>query len=227
MNTKIAKITTKAIVSTNHPLLYFRSKEAKKQVMWIYSHLKSYIFKKCRLIDVGCGTGKQSFAAEGLGAEVVGIDCSIEAIKFANRIKKEINSNCQFVVGDYTNMLFENDMFDIAVFPKNIVECSYYEIEKLSSEIKRILKKEGKLIVTMKDGLKNISNDKIDSLNNYQTKTGRYNGEISLPDKKKYPYPTYFWTVPFAKYIFSNHFNLIEEKEIIDNYCFLVFSKNK
>lgn len=228
MEQKTAKLVTKAIISTNHPLLDFRSKEAEKQVNWIYRYLKSYIFKDCKLVDLGCGTGKQSFAAEEIGAKVIGIDCSKEAIKFANRVKKEINSSCCFTIGDYTDIPFRNNAFDIVVFPKNIIECSYCEIEKICSGVKRILKKNGKFIITMEDGLKSILDGKKDNFKNYYIKTGENRGKITIPDKKQYSYPTYFWTIPFAKYIISNYFKFLEEKRIKNScYYILVFVKNK
>jgi len=194
----------------------------------VYNYLKTYIFEKCKLIDLGCGAGKQSFVAEKLGAEVVGIDCSEEAIKFANHIKKEINSNCHFAIGDYTGTLLKKNAFDIAIFPKNIIECSYRETEKICLEVKRILKKSGKFIVTMEDGLEEILNGEKSNFANYHIKTGQNNGKIILPDKKQYSYPIYFWTIPFARHIISNHFTLLEEKKIKNSRChILVFIKNK
>lgn len=227
MKQKIAKLVTKAIVNTNHPLFDFRSKEAKKQTNWIRYYLKPYVTPRCRLIDLGCGTGKQSFTAEELGAKVCGIDCSREAIRFADRIKKEAGSDCQFIVADYTNLPFENNLFNVAIFPKNIIECSYREIEKLSIEVKRILKKSGKFVVTMKDELGNVCDNKTDDLKKYHLETGLHKGKIILPNKKQYSYPTYFWTIPFAKHIISNHLSLLKEKKIENNYHILIFHKNR
>lgn len=212
---EIAKKVTKAIVCYDHPLLDFRSGEAKKNVAWVYEFLKPYILNDCKLIDMGCGTGKQSFAVEELGAKVTGIDCSKEAIKYANRIKNKINSKCQFIVGDYTDMPFNKNTFDIAIFPKNIIECSYSEIDKLCLEVKRILKRNGKFIVSMEDGLnKAMQNKRGDSLRNYELKTGKFNNHIVLPNKKKHYYPIYLWTIAFAKQIFSRNFQLEEEVAI-------------
>lgn len=110
MKKEIAQKITKAIINTNHSLLDFRSKEAKKQIAWISQYLKPYITKKTQLIDIGCGTGKQSFEAEKLGAQVTGIDCSKEAINFANNIKKQLFSNCQFILEDYTKISFKKNL---------------------------------------------------------------------------------------------------------------------
>ncbi len=225
MEQKIAKKVTGAMLKFDHPLFDFRSKEAKEKVVWVCDFLKPYVKKDQLLVDIGCGTGKQSFAAEELGINVVGVDCSKEAIEFANRIKKEINSKCHFVVCDYVKMPFKKEIFDVAIFPKNIVECSYKEIEKLNLEVRRVLKKEGIFVVTMEDGIKRIILDKSVNVYNYNRKTGKFEGKIILPNKKQYSYPTYFWTIPFAKQIFSRDFKLTKEIKIDKDFSALVFCK--
>jgi len=224
MDSKIAKKLTGAIVKFNHPLFDFRSKEAKKNVAWVSKFVAPYVKSNCRLIDIGCGTGKQSFAAELLGAKVVGVDCSEPAIKYANKIKKQIGSRCQFFLEDYTKMTFGRNKFDVAIFPKNVIECSYGEIEKLSAEVKKILRRNAVFIVTMEDGLQKISNDKRQNfLKNIKILSGRIKERIVLPDKKGYEYPIYFWTVAFAINIFSKNFKLEKIKKIDSKHFMLVF----
>jgi len=224
MDPKIAKKLTGAIVKFGHPLLDYRSKEAKENVAWVSKFLTPYLKSNCALIDIGCGTGKQSFAAEKLGARVTGVDCSKVAIEYANEIKKKIGSRCQFILGDYTKMSFGRNKFDIAVFPKNIIECSYVEIEKISAGVKKILKRNGILIVTMEDGLQKIlKNKKQNFLENYKVFSGMIKEKIVLPNKKKYEYPIYFWTTAFATSVFSKNFNLETVKKIDPNLFMLVF----
>jgi len=223
MDAKIAKELTKAIVDFDHPLLDFRSREAKNNAKWVYNFLKPYLYKNCKLIDIGCGTGKQSFAMEELGADVAGLDCSKEAIEYANKIKKKIGSNCNFTVGEYTNIPIEDGAFNMAIFPKNIIECSYPEIEKLSFEVNRILKRNGKFVVTMEDGLEKLLRNKRRFLDNYDLSSGKFDDWITLPDSKKYYYPNYFWTLPFAKNIFSKKFKLLEEIKMDSNFFMLIF----
>ncbi len=222
MQKRIAQKITKAIVETGHPLLDFRSQEAREKTTWIKKFLKPYIPKNGLSLDLGCGTGKQSFAIEELGAQVVGIDCSEEAIAFANNIKEELSSKCSFVVGDYTSTPFSEETFGVAVFPNNIIECSYDEAEKLSKEVRRILKNFGFFVLTMEDGVKKIANEKNPEIN---FKNGAYTGKLRMPDGKSYNYPTYFWTIPFVKYIFKKQFKFIEEKDIDGKCTILIFQK--
>ena len=225
MNQVTARKITKSMIKIGHPLFDVRTKEAQEKTVWIFNILKPYIKKDCSLIDLGCGTGKQSFTVEKLGAKVVGIDCSKEAISFANYIKKETRSKCHFITCSYTKTSFRDSAFDIALFPRNIIECSYEEVEKLSLEINRILKKNGKFIVTMEDGILRAIQNKMTDFRNYQFKTGMFDDKISLPDNKKYFYPTYFWTIPFAKQIFSQNFKLEKEIKIDNNFYTLIFQK--
>ncbi len=222
MQKKIAQKVTKAIVETKHPLLDFRNGEAKAKTVWIKKFLKPYISEKGLAVDLGCGTGKQSFALEKLNTQVVGIDCSEEAIALADKIKGRLGSKCSFVVGDYTNTPFPEETFKLAVFPNNIIECSYDEAEKLSVEIKRILKTFGFLIITMEDGTKRLAGEKNPKIN---FKNGTYTGKLKMPNGKSYNYPTYFWTIPFVKYIFRKQFRFIEEKNIDGRCTALIFQK--
>lgn len=225
MDKKIARKINKAIIETNHPVLDFRTTEAKTRTKWIKKYLKPYINKKCRALDLGCGAGKQSFELECLGAEVTGIDCSRNAIDYAKKIKNNIGSNCLFFVGDFAKIPFQRSTFDLVIFPNNIIECSYDEIEKLTIEIKRILRKNGFFILTMEDGLnKMVRNKNFD--NNFDFDKGVYNSYVKIPKKKEYAYPTYFWTIPFAKHIFQKQFKLVDGRKIEEEKVLLVF-KNK
>lgn len=225
MNPKEAVKITKIILNTNHPLLDFRSEEAQKKVEWLYKYLKPYVFKECHLIDLGCGCGKQSFAAEKMGAKVVGIDCSKDAIKFADNIKKELKSNCRFVFSNYTKTPFQNNVFDVAIFPKNIIECSYNEIDELSREVRRILKNNGKFIITMEDGMENIAIKNTFDFKRFDIKSGMIKEKIAVPGKKEYLYPIYFWTVAFAKNIISRYLKLEKELKLKGGFYFLSFKK--
>ncbi len=225
MNPKKAVKITKIILDTNHPLLDFRSEEAQKKVDWIYKYLKPYIFKKCYLIDLGCGGGKQSFAAERIGAKVVGIDCSKDAIKFADRVKKELKSDCRFVISDYTKTPFQNNIFDIAIFPKNIIECSYGEMDELAREVKRILKNGGKFIMTMEDGVENIVRKNNLNFKDFNLKSGMIKEKISVPGKKECLYPIYFWTVAFTKNIIFRYLKLEKELKLKNGFYLLIFRK--
>ncbi len=75
------------------------------------------IFKNTTVIDIGCGSGRNSFVLKSFGAKkVIGIDISKSAIELANHRKKElgIGDEIEFLVGSALELPFEDNRFDIA-----------------------------------------------------------------------------------------------------------------
>jgi SAM-dependent methyltransferase len=64
------------------------------------------------LLDVGCGWGRWSVAAARAGFQPVGIDPSIEAVKAAGRIARQLGVEAHFLVADARYLPFASDVFD-------------------------------------------------------------------------------------------------------------------
>ncbi len=60
-------------------------------------------------------------------------------------------------------------------------------------------------------------------LDRYDTPSGSVVGHNTIPDKGKFFYPSYFWTVAFAKYIIEKHFLCKHMEQIEENLFILVF----
>jgi hypothetical protein len=112
------------------------------------------------------------------------------------------------------------------IFPLNIIEFGYADIEKLCKNLKLILDKNGLFIITIEDGLKNvlIGNDNREE---YSIKNGMHSVFHKIPNKGTFEYQFYFWTLPFAKHIISRYFSLVQEIEYKDNRFFLAFRNIK
>lgn len=96
--------------------------------------------KASKILDVGCGTGKNLEAFSEYGV-VHGIDNSIDAISFCRkRGLKDVT------LGSIEKMPYEGNSFD-AVTVLDVLE--HVDDFKALKEIKRILKKEGVLIITV------------------------------------------------------------------------------
>ena len=95
--------------------------------------------KNEKLLDVGCGTG---ISTEVWNCESFGIDPSEKLIEIA--IDKNEKSN--YIISAAENIPFEDDHFDYVVSITAIQNFS--DIDKALSEIKRVLKEEGRLIIT-------------------------------------------------------------------------------
>ncbi len=96
------------------------------------------------VLDVGCGSGHGSNNLARKFKRVCGVDVSEGAIKYAKENWQE--KNIDFVVGSGINIPFPRDTFDV------VVAFEVFEhIEKWESflqEIKRVLKKDGKLYIS-------------------------------------------------------------------------------
>lgn len=67
-----------------------------------------------KVLDVGCGIGGGDFyMAENYGAEVLGIDLSVNMISIALERAIGLKCACQFEVADCTKRVFANESFDV------------------------------------------------------------------------------------------------------------------
>lgn len=108
---------------------------------------ENYIFTGCsgkNILEYGCGPGSYAFSLAQKGAMVTGIDIADYAIKIADEKAKQENlSNIKFLVMDAENTSFDNNNFDL-ICGTGILH--HLDMRKASSEISRILKKDGQAV---------------------------------------------------------------------------------
>jgi len=209
-----------------HPMIDYRNKSKHKNLNLIKPLLQDLINAKITALDLGCNAGKYSFFMEELGAKVTGIDFSDVALDIAREIGGDIKSHCVFVEGNILDMQFKENSFDLALFPLNIMEFQYGDIEILCQELKGILSPNGLFCITMPDGISRIKTGR-DSKKAYDLSSGIHKVFHDIPDKGIYEYQTYFWTLAFAKYIIGKYFTLINEVEYEANLYWLTFKNIK
>ena len=96
------------------------------------------------VLEVGCGTGSNlSFAAKE-GFSVYGIDASISAIKSAKANFKKNSLIGNFIVGDFTQLPFDSNKFDLVIDRAGITCTGKKNAKKAIHEVFRVLKKNGK-----------------------------------------------------------------------------------
>jgi ubiquinone/menaquinone biosynthesis C-methylase UbiE len=103
-----------------------------------------------KIIDIGCGIGKDSFFLEKQGFTVFALDASPEAIKFVkDRIERQGIKNVHPIVGDATAIDYPDGTFDAAVNHRVIDLWKTHEIKNIVDEMERIVKEGGLVLVSM------------------------------------------------------------------------------
>lgn len=120
---------------------------------------EQYVFTKYmktsdRILDVGCGTGRTTFALYDIGfKDIIGLDLTPEMIAAAEEIKQERQSPIEFMVGNAKELPFETSQFDVVIFSFNgfMSIPNSKERFKALQEINRVLKAGGTFLFTTHD----------------------------------------------------------------------------
>lgn len=126
------------------------SEESKYNAIEASIHLNRYLSAKKfingkKVLDVACGEGYGTYLLKRWGAsEVTGVDISEEALSVAK--EKFSGEGITFVEHSAEELPFEDDLFDVVVSYETVEHLDYPE--KFLSEIKRVAKKNGTIIVS-------------------------------------------------------------------------------
>ena len=115
---------------------------------------EKYLQKDDSILDLGCGTGRTTFALYQLGyTNIIGLDLTPEMIAEANKLNTHFKTSISFIIGDATDLPFGKCQFDAVIFSFNgimsIPQSS--KRKKAFEEISRVLKRNGKFIFTTHD----------------------------------------------------------------------------
>lgn len=97
-----------------------------------------YLEPGCKVLDLGCGSGRDSFFLSDQGYEVWGVDISKVAIEKA--LKNPKANQIDFRAASAEKLDFEDDFFD-TVYSGWVLQS--VPLERAASEIKRVLKPGG------------------------------------------------------------------------------------
>ncbi len=112
--------------------------------------------KGSNIVEVGCNTSKLSIELASLGYNVTGFDLNDYSLS---------HPNFQFIKENFLNNTFKDETFDAAISISVIEHCglgAYNESEfsngdhQVVDEIYRVLKKDGKFIITVPFGIKDV-----------------------------------------------------------------------
>lgn len=95
------------------------------------------------ILDLGCGDGALAKELFSVGRNIIGIDISRKALKFASKF-----SNIKWVLGDVKELPFCSNSLDYVIASELIEHLTYNEAIKMLQEIRRVLKSDGKILLT-------------------------------------------------------------------------------
>lgn len=132
-------------------------RQHKPETEWTIGQLE--LQEQDKVLELGCGAGYaiQMITRKYSVQEIVGLDLSSTAIRSAEiRNKKEINNNItKLVQGNFINLPFNDDMFTKLYSIQTIYFWS--EVDTIISEIYRVLKSDGLVVITFSNGKGNES----------------------------------------------------------------------
>ena len=111
-------------------------------------------FNGQRVLDAGCGDGRFLFELRDNNLQLYGVDYSEKAVSFC----KILNPKAKIYCSDLTKKTpFSENFFDYITFIETLEHIEPSEIPNILNEFKRILKNDGKLIITVPHKNKRLS----------------------------------------------------------------------
>jgi tRNA (uracil-5-)-methyltransferase TRM9 len=104
-------------------------------------------WKKGKILDLGCGNGRNLAPFVKNGFSCYGVDFSKEMLDNAKTMFKKRKLNAEFKIGDLVKIPFENEFFDYVICVASFHHLNKKEQIECLKEIKRVLKKNGKFYI--------------------------------------------------------------------------------
>ncbi len=104
--------------------------------------------KQAKVLDVGCGPGRDADYLQKQGLEIFGVDASQKMIELARQRNKEVS----FEVMDMRELNFAPKNFDGVWASASVFFVDKETVKKVFAKIKEIMKKDGILFVSVKEG---------------------------------------------------------------------------
>jgi ubiquinone/menaquinone biosynthesis C-methylase UbiE len=166
-------------------------------VTFLFRHRpRNKTIEETKVLEVGFGSGNNLWAAAREGFQIYGIENSIEAIEYANEKFSEEGLPAEFKKGNFVDIPFEDNSFDLAIDRAAITHVTKPEAKKSVLELHRVLQ-EGGLVYS-------------ELYSNNSTHTGRLVEEEGMLHEVKGPLAG---VGPIAFYSKDDVLNLFPEKQ--------------
>jgi len=113
---------------------------------WFVSKQRKQILRQAKgvILEVGVGTGS-SFKDYPPGKQIIAVDASKGMLRLAEKKLKVCNGQIEMQVADAQNLPFKDEIFD-TIFT-SLVFCSVHNPFRGLREMRRVLKKDGRLLM--------------------------------------------------------------------------------
>lgn len=126
---------------------YYEILKSHENLEGIIRYFKLKSVKK--ILDLGCGMGRNFFPLVKAGFEVYGIDSAKNGVDYILSDKKIKFFTNQVVVGKFQNLPYENNFFDAVISVQTLNHGKKADVLKGIEEVKRVLKNQGLIFVTL------------------------------------------------------------------------------
>lgn len=114
----------------------------------LVSFCKKYIKKDVKVLDLGCGGGRNSQYMAQQGFEVYGVDISLVAVELCRKRFKKFNLEGKFEPGTFDGIPFPDKYFSFVVCIAAFDHDTYDNAIKSIEEIRRVLADNGLILFT-------------------------------------------------------------------------------
>jgi len=135
-------------------------KDLEKSLIFLFNRhaiiaeiLSDYLEPNSKILDFGCGRGLGACSLALRGFEVHGVDVSADAIKIAERLADKLNCKSDFHLIKEIKLPFPDTYFDAALCVWTLHEIPHEQIQKLSSELHRVLHEMGMMFIIDQEGV--------------------------------------------------------------------------
>lgn len=110
--------------------------------------IKKFLKKNSIVLDVGCGWGREIKELAPFCKKIIALDNDSKEIEIAKSYLKNIQ-NVEFEIQDAKKTSFPDELFDIIISVGNTFGNLGDDKEKVLQEMKRLIKKEGKILLSV------------------------------------------------------------------------------
>ena len=116
--------------------------------------LTHHLKKGSKILDVGCGSGRDLLWLKERGYLPTGFERSSGLVEFARK-----HSGCPVVEGDFFTFDFSVFRFDVVISIGGFVHLQHHELTPILSRVVRAIGRDGLIFLTLKEGVGCFKNE--------------------------------------------------------------------